>query len=425
MPELVLTMAHDDGIVLSLELSIMLSVGLLLGQLMKRLRLPIVVGELLGGIVLGPTVLGRVAPDLFVRLFPSSGEVAIGRRAFVQLGLLCFLFAAGLEMNVPRLRRLGRSVVATSALGIVVPFVAGCAMVLGDPEPWASHVFAGGAGNALFMGTALCISALPVIARVLMDLGLTRHELGTVVLSAATLDDLVGWSLFAAILGMNAPTSERRHPAWLTMVLILGFAAFVLTAGRWGVQRMRAWVRSRVTWPGGLIGVAALLWLVAAAVAEWIGVHAIVGAFLVGLMLAQGREERDPPTEVVTQFAVGVFAPIYFVSMGLRTDFGSNFDVMLVLAVFSVACFGKIVGATAGARLGGMPWRDALAVGFGMNARGAMEMILASVALEHGLIDERLFVALVVMALLTSLLSGPVMSRLLASPSEPAARPAA
>src|SRR5262249_26564684 len=158
----------------------------------------------------------------------------------------------------------------------------------------------------------------------------------------------------------------------------------VLTVGRWCVSRTRRWLRARITWPGGLIGAAAVLWLAAAVLAEWIGVHAIVGAFLVGLALAQGQEERDLPTEIVHQFAIGLFAPIYFVSIGLKTDFFANFDAGAVLVVLLVACLGKIGGASVGARLGGMSWREAFAVGFGMNARGAMEMILASIALEKG-----------------------------------------
>ncbi len=406
-------MSHDDSIHLSLALSILLTVGLVFGQLMKRLHLPRVVGELLGGILLGPTVMRHFAPELFASLFPTTGNVAIGRQAFIQLGLLCFLFAAGLEMDVPALRRLGRKVLWTSGPGILVPFALGFGAVSLAPDLWGSHVLIGGWGPGLFLGTALSISALPVIARVLMDLGLIRHELGTVVLCAATLDDLIGWSLFAAILGSYAPGAHAHHPPWLTLLLIFGFAAFMLTVGRWAVARLRRRVQAWVTWPGGLVGIGAVLWLGAAVVAEWIGVHAIVGAFLVGLALAQGREERDLPTEVVQQFAIGIFAPIYFVSIGLRTDFAAHFDLKLVAIVLVIACLGKIGGVAVGARLGGLEWRPALAVGFGMNARGAMEMILASVALEHGLIDESLFVALVVMALVTSMISGPAMARLL------------
>jgi Kef-type K+ transport system membrane component KefB len=255
-----------------------------------------------------------------------------------------------------------------------------------------------------------------VIARVLFDLGLARRELGALVLSSATLDDLVGWSLFAAILGSFTPHAAARFPPWASILSILGVAALVLTRGRFIVRQVRARIPAQRV--GARIGVATLLWLLGAAAAEWLGVHAIVGAFLVGLALAHD-DEPDASTEPVHQFALGIFAPIYFVSLGLRTDFASNFDLGLVAIVLVVACLGKIIGATLGARLGGIAWRPSWAVGFGMNARGAMEIILASVALEQHLIDERLFVALVVMALVTSLLSGPVMARLLAEATRP------
>lgn len=403
-------MGHTDSTVIALV--VMLATGLVFGALARRVGLPMVVGELCGGVLLGPTVMARYWPQAYEWLFPSTGPAASGRKAFIQLGIICFLFATGLEMNVPALKQMGRKVMWTSVLGMVVPFVGGFVMVLAAPFYWEPHVLIGQWGGALLLGTALAISALPVIARVLMDLGLAREEFGALVLAAATLDDLVGWSLFAAILATFAPGAHVRAP-WLTMVLIFAFAALLLTLGRAMATRWRDWVRERVNWPGGWVGATAVLWLTAAVVAEWVGVHAVVGAFLVGLTLAKGGATRDGPAEAVHQFAMGVFAPIYFVSVGFRADFAANLDLWLVLAVFAVACIGKIGGVTFGARLAGMGWNTAIATGFGMNARGAMEMILAAVALENGLIDEPLFVALVIMALLTSVISGPVMGRLL------------
>jgi Kef-type K+ transport system membrane component KefB len=402
-------MTQEDTIALALSLSMLLATGLIFGALARRFHLPLVLGELIGGVVLGPTLIRRFIPLPFAKLYPTTGAVAIGRDAFIQLGLLFFLFTAGQQMNLPALRRLGRSVLWTSGLGIAIPFGLGFLMVLAAPERWAAHIELPTSGAALLIGTALSISALPVIARVLFDLGLARREFGALVLSSATLDDLVGWSLFAAILGSFTPHTASRFPPWASILSILGFAALVLTLGRFIVRQVRARIPAQRV--GARIGIATLLCLLAAAAAEWMGVHAIVGAFLVGLALTH---EPHASTEPVHQFALGIFAPIYFVSLGLRTDFASNFDLGLVALVLVIACLGKIIGATLGALLGGIAWRPSLAVGFGMNARGAMEIILASVALEQHLIDERLFVALVVMALVTSLLSGSVMARLLA-----------
>jgi Kef-type K+ transport system membrane component KefB len=169
-----------------------------------------------------------------------------------------------------------------------------------------------------------------------------------------------------------------------------------------------------LAWPSGFIGLITIIVLLAAALAEAIGIHAIFGAFFVGVALGRAFGEEDQHVrEIIYQFAISFFAPLYFVSVGLRADFAAHFDLPLVLIVFAIACAGKIGGASLGAWLGGMPRREALAVGFGMNARGAMEMILASVALEYQVIDQRIFVALITMALTTSMLSGPVMQRLL------------
>jgi Kef-type K+ transport system membrane component KefB len=197
------------------------------------------------------------------------------------------------------------------------------------------------------------------------------------------------------------------------MVLV----AFVLalTVGRWAAGRLMRWLQARMPWPSGFIGVAAALVLVVSATFEALGVHAALGAFLVGAALAPRPEEREEHHETVSQFVALFFgAPVYFVSIGLGVSFVANFDWRLVLAVLLVACAGKIGGVALGGWLGRMPPRRALAIGFGLNARGAMEMILASVALENKIIDERVFVALIVMALVTSLLSGPVMQRLTA-----------
>ena len=165
-------------------------------------------------------------------------------------------------------------------------------------------------------------------------------------------------------------------------------------------------------WPGVFLGLAITLVLLASAVAEMIGIHAVFGAFLVGAALSQNAEKRNEAHEMIYQFVMYFFAPLYFVSVGMRADFIQAFDPVLIAVVLLVACLGKVVGGTLGARVGGLTGREALSVGFAMNARGAMEMILATVAKDAGLIDNRVFVALVTMALVTSLLSGPAIDRL-------------
>ncbi len=267
---------------------------------------------------------------------------------------------------------------------------------------------------ALFMGTALAVSALPVIARILMDLGLLRDKIGALILTAAVIDDLVGWSLFAVILGA-LHGGEGDTNVWLTLGLVGGFVVLLLGLGRWFGQPLVRWSRTGLAWPQGFLGLITVFILLAGFGAETVGLHAVFGAFLVGVALSSGLgpAERESVHDTIYQFAISIFAPLYFVSIGLKVNFVANFDFGLVCVVILIATLGKIGGAGLGAWLGGLAPRAALLVGVGLNARGAIEIILASVALEYRLIDERIFVALVVMALVTSMMSGPLMGRLL------------
>jgi len=409
-------MNHHESILFFLQIGTMLAVALVFGQIARKLHQPAVLGELVGGIVLGPTVFGMLAPGVFGWLFPGQDESSSGREAVIKIGMLFFLFVGGLEVNLTHLRRRGLSLALTSLLGILAPFGLGFAAVLLLPNLWGPPVHQKSLVFAMFIGAALSISALPVIARILMDLDLIQTEMGVVIMTAATVNDLIGWSLFAVILTAFVPGSSDRS-IWATLGLVIGFSALVLSVGRWIGQPILRWLKSSVAWPSGFIGVTTVLILVAASMAETIGVHAIFGAFLVGVALGQDLKGENQAHEIIYQFAVSFFAPLYFVSIGIRADFAANFDLLLVLLLLFIACVGKICGAGLGAWLGGMTFREALSVGFGMNARGAMEMILASVALEYGLIDQRIFVALVIMALVTSMLSAPALQRLMNKPA--------
>ena len=405
-------MSHEESIRFLLQISVMLAVAVALGQGCQRLRFPAVFGEIIGGILLGPTVLGALSPQLHQWLFPVSGSIAIGREAVVKLGLLSFLFAAGLEMRVLQLPSTLRRILSTSLLGMVIPFAFGYGIVMLWPSLWSSAEMVP-AFLPMLMGTALAISALPVIARILVDLRLQHTDLAMTILAAASIDDLVGWLLLAIIISRISPTATTASNPWVLAGLLVSVWLVILTVGRRVVQRMRPWFRTHMVGLGSLICVAMVMTLVAAAGVEALGIHGVFGAFLAGLMLAQGRSEREPVHEMVHQYAIGVFAPLYFVSIGLKTNFSTHFDLQLVAVVLVIACVGKIIGAGLGAWLGGMTPRKALAVGCGMNARGAMEIVLASLALDYGMIDQRIFVGLVTMALVTSLLSGPLMAVLL------------
>lgn len=372
-------LSFQDSRLLLLQLAAMLAAAVVFGQVARRLRLPVVFGELLGGILLGPTVFGALAPGSFGQLFPVAGQTALVRDSIARIGLLCFLLTAGLELRVAQVRKQGLGVLWASLFGIALPFGLGYLLVAGLPGFWALHSSAGTGVLALFMGAALSISALPIIARILMDLGLSQSPLATVVLASATIDDLLGWSLFAGILS-HCAAGPAKNP-WVTLALILGLCAFVLTAGRALVGRVRPWLRAEIREPGVIICIVAVLTLLLAATTDAIGIHALFGAFLAGVALAHDGSDRDPVYAVVQRFGRGVFAPFYFVSVGMKVDFVSSLHPAALAAILAVACLGKIIGASFGARLGGLGVRESLAVGFCMNARGALEMVLASVAM--------------------------------------------
>jgi Kef-type K+ transport systems, membrane components len=405
-------MAPIDIMIFFLEIAVMLFMALLCGQVMRMLRFPAVLGELFGGIILGPTVWGYLSPSTYNWLFPESGVIFQGRDALIQICMLFFLFAAGLEMNLSLVKKRSVNIAWASLMGIVIPFIMGFGMIFLFPEMWREHFQGRLLFFAIFMGTALSISALPVIARTLIDLDLMKTDMGMIITGAATIDDLVGWSLFAFILSNFAPESIMDIPPYMTFVMVFLLFAFMLTIGRSLAQKAQRWLKLYLPWPGSFLGITTVLILLAAACAEAIGIHAVFGAFLVGLAFSQGLEKRDDAHEMIHQFVMYFFAPLYFVSIGLRANFVASFDLILVLAVLIIACIGKIFGVTLGLMISKLPFKQSAVIGIAMNARGAMEMILATVAKDAGLIDDHVFVALIIMALLTSVLTGPAVSRL-------------
>lgn len=407
-------MSQHEWVLFFAQMGLLSSMALAGGFVMRKLKYPSVLGELLGGILIGPGVLGMLAPGLFNSLFREHPTINTSREVVLTIGMLFFLFATGLELNLTRLREHTRAIVLTSLLGMVIPFGLGFGAVLAFPSLWGTPLQTQGWMLPFFIGTALCISALPVIARILTDMGLLQSELGGIIISAAVIDDLIGWSLFAASLSL-INSADSGSGVWVQFAWLLAIIVVIWALSRWLVKPFLRWVQRVFDWTGGLIALVAIWIFGAAAVAELLGLHPVLGAFQVGVALGQGLESdrSHPAYETIRQFAISFFAPLYFVSVGLKANFVSHFDLTLVLVVVLIACLGKMVGASLGAWLGGRPMREAIAVGSGLNARGAIEIILASVALEYKIIDERIFVALVIMALVTSVMSGPLIRSLL------------
>ena len=400
--------------VMFVSLGVLLATARLLGEIARKLNQASVLGELAAGILLGPTILGGIWPSLGASLFPQDGALAVALHGLTTVAIAMFLLVAGMEVDLSSIWRLGRAALTVSVLGIVLPFSLGFLAAGISPDGMGREGEVPSLVYALFLATAMSISALPVIAKTLMDLGIYRSDLGMVVIASAVCDDLTGWLMFALILGMSGAAADHHGlPIAWTVAATLGFTAFILTIGRWLIHRTLPWIQAHTSWPGGVLGFALTLGLLGAAFTQWIGVHAVFGAFLVGVAIGDSSHLREQTRTIIHQFVSFIFAPLFFASIGLKLNFAEYFDGRLTVIVIVIACAGKIIGCGLGARWGGIARREAWAIGVAMNARGAMEIIVGLLGLQSGLIGRTMFVSLVTMAMATSLMSGPLMRKIL------------
>jgi Kef-type K+ transport system membrane component KefB len=405
-------MNHNEVINLLISISVMLLTGRLLGEFFRKLRMPLVVGELVAGIMLGPSLIGKYYPFLNEHVFTIQGNVGVVLGGIATISVVMLLFAAGMEVEFGIIRQQSSTALKTSFVGLATTlFLAFFAGKLLYP-------YVSGESNvdettfSMFFATAMAITALPVIARTLMDLNLFKTKVGMVIVAAAMFDDVIGWILFSVVLGMmNAGAAS--HQLLYTLGLTVLYAIVMLTAGRVLFNKSLPWAQRNLSWPGGVLAFSLGIAFLGAAFTEKIGIHAIFGAFIVGIAIGDSVHLNEKTRDIIHQFITNIFAPLFFVSIGFKVDFFLNFDLQLSLLVLAIAIGTKFLGASLGALWGGLKTKEALAVGFGMNARGAMEIVLGLLALEAGLINEQLFVALVVMAVATSILAGPMLKYLL------------
>ncbi|MEJ7735151.1 MAG: cation:proton antiporter [Polyangiaceae bacterium] len=411
---------RDEVLLFLLSLALLLGVGRLAGEAARRLGAPAVVGEILAGLVIGKTVMGRFAPSLFYGLFPSGAPGPL-LGGYTTVAVMLLLVVAGLEIDLNVVRRSSRTVLLTSVMGLVVPFALGWGMGhllpssdLADPQRRDLH--------AAFLGIALSISALPVIVRTLLDLGLLKTDLGLIIVSAAVFNDIVGWIGFSVLSREFQGSSGDNNLARIAVSLGLTalFVVITLLVVRPVADRLLARIEGRGDLANGrVLTLVMVMALLGAATTEALGMHAVFGGFVMGLAIGDSDKLREHTRHVLQEFVTSVFTPVFFATMALRVDFAAAFDLRLTLIVLVISSVAKIGGCTLGARFGGIAWRQALAIGFGMNSRGAMEILLASLALEAKIINPSVFVALVTMAIVTSLVSGPALTRLLRPRASP------
>ena len=404
-----MNLSANDTVLLLLNIAVMLFAARGTGEILRRFKQPLVIGEIIAGIILGPTILGSIFPAAYKNLFLSSQNTQFALDGITSLAVVMLMLVSGLEVDLNIVLRQKRTAFSTSVLGIIFPFAVGFVAAYFFPALLGHKAVDDLTVFALFIGTALSITALPVVARTLMDLKLLKTELGFLIIASAMFNDLIGWLIFSIILGMIGVTSHSLGFGYILLITI-AFLVIILFVGRKPIDKLIHKVQTYTSFPGGVLNLVLILGFLAAAFTEYLGIHAIFGAFIIGIAIGDSASLKENTRELIHQFITNIFAPLFFVAIGLKVNFVANFDPVIVFVFILLAFAGKIIGCSLGAYIGGLGRNESLAVGFGMNSRGAMEIVLGILALKAGLIDEKIFVAIVIMALFTSITSAPVMN---------------
>lgn len=403
-------LSHHENLVLILSLGLLIISARMFGEFFRKFKMPLVVGELIAGIILGPSLIGNYFPEISALLYTQNPNASLALNGIINMSIIMLLFVAGMELNLSLIRQQGKAALSTSILSLVLPLGLGFASAFYGYKMYGSNS-TDKIAFALFIGTSMAISALPVIARTLIDLNLFKTKIGSIIITAAMFNDLIGWILFSMIMGMLK--GSANHSILLTLLYTVAYAILMLTVVRIFINKSLPWAEKNFTWPGGFLSLSLGLAFLGAAFTEYIGLHAIFGAFIIGITVGDSVHVTEKMKDIVNQFVTNIFAPLFFISIGFKVNFLDHFDLKITSIVLVLAFVGKIFGGYLGAKIGGLANKESLAIGFGMNARGAMEIILATLALQAKLIGEEVFVAIVIMAVITSIVAGPMMNWLL------------
>jgi len=402
---------------LILSLGAILLATRLFGWLFQRIGQPRVVGEMTAGIVLGPSLLGRFFPAAFANIFPSDSLPVL--TALSQIGLLLFMFAVGLEVDFKNIMKQRAVVVLTSNASILLPLLLGMGLAA-SLYPQFAGKNATFPSFALFMGTAMSITAFPVLARILKERNLLGTNLGAVAVASAAIDDVTAWVLLAALTAM-VHSAESWPRLALTLLGLVVFVTVMLLPFRRAAFLLEGFARKEDA--TALFSMLILIMLAASWTTERLGVHALFGAFVAGLAMPKNRLIAAA-MERIESLALTLLLPLFFVLTGLRT----RIDLIAgrqawsyAAAVIAIAILGKLAGAALAARASGMDWKNSVALGVLMNTRGLVELVVLNAGLELGVLSPALFTMMVVMALLTTFMTTPILAamRLQPAPAKP------
>src|SRR5579871_5978918 len=385
--------------------------GRILGELMQRIGQPSVMGQLLAGLLLGPSFLGAFWPTAEHVLFPPSHEQKSMIDGISQIGILLLLLLTGMETDLKLVRRIGRAAIGVSVTGIIVPFI--CGFFLGQylpesllPDPAQRLI------GSLFLGTALSISSVKIVAMVVREMNFMRRNVGQIIIASAIIDDTIGWIIIAIIFGLAQHGSIDALALGKSVAGTLLFLAVSLTLGRRFVFWLIRWTNDNLVSEVPVIFVIIVLMGGMALITQWIGVHTVLGAFVAGILVGESPILTRHIDEQLRGLIMGLFMPVFFGLAGLSADLTILKDPMLLeltAGLIVIASVGKFAGAFAGGIAGRLSLRESLALGCGMNARGSTEVIIATIGLSMGVLSHNLYTMIVTMAVVTTMAMPPML----------------
>ena len=406
---------HGDPILLFLiQVVIVLTLARVLGEVFRWFKQPPLAGEILAGVILGQTILGHLAPDLFHLLFPPDPLQEAMFRVTAEIGILFLLLVVGLEVNISSAWKMRHQTFTVAVTGVIVPLALGAAVAWLMYDQWM-EVPSPRLAFALLVGTGVAITAITVVARLLFDLKIVKSDLGLFLISAMALNELLGWAVLAVVLGLvgagAAGEGVRVVGLASTLVGVLLFAAFALTVGRTLTTRAFLWMeKKQLPSPAAPLSFVVSLGLLGGIVTASLGVHPVFGFLLAGMMAGDPRGLSEHTRSIIEQMVEAIFVPLFFAGISLQMDFISDFNVSMVLVIVALSIGGKFFGAGLGTLMVKMPAADKVPVAIAHIPGGPMGVLLASVAMEAGVIGPQMFVALVVASIVSALLVGPAFT---------------
>jgi Kef-type K+ transport system membrane component KefB len=393
--------------ILMLQIIVIIALARLFGFLFKKIGQPAVIGEIVAGIVMGPSILGHFFPDITNFLFPAA---SLGTLSFLsQIGLILFMFIIGMELDLKAIGKQAYDAVVISHASIIIPYTLGMGLayfIYKDYAPAGTSFLS----FALFMGIAMSITAFPVLARILQEKGLTRSKLGAMALTCAAADDISAWCILAGVIALvkSGSSISVLYTIGLTIIYVLVMLKLVRPA----LRRLEHVYNNREAKRTAVIAFLFVMLIVSSYITSIIGVHSLFGAFMAGVIMPQSFSFRKIVTDKIEDISIVLLLPLFFVITGLRTQVGLLNDTSLWITfgwVLLVAVAGKFGGSALAAKVVGQSWRDSLSIGVLMNTRGLMQLIVLNIGYDLGILSPEIFAMMVLMALVTTFMTGPAL----------------